>query len=117
MTYGEIVDALSSGDYDLNKLVAEVKAEKEKQKEREEWQQDVAIAQGYLLNELVTYIETIFGEALTKEEVEDFQKGLNRLSAELMKMKEGGKPVMEPKVWIPKKDENDDFLKAFAKML
>ena len=117
MTREEVVKFLVGEDYDLNKLVAEVKAEREKQKEKEEWQQDVAMAQSYLLNELVTYIETIFGEALTKEEVEDFQKGLNHLSAELMKMKECGKPVMEPKVWIPKKDEDEDFLKAFAKML
>lgn len=117
MTYGEIVTALSSGDYDLNKLVAEVKAEKEKRAEREEWQQVVAEAQDELLDSLVDYIETIFGVVLTKEEIEDFKKGLNRLTAELIKMKEGGKPVVEPKVWIPKKEENDDFLKAFAKML
>lgn len=117
MTYGEIVDALSSGDYDLNKLVAEVKAEREKQKEREEWNRYVAEAQDCLLDALVDYIEAIFGEALTKAEVDDFKKGLNRMTAELMKMKECGKPVVEPKVWIPKKDENDDFLKAFAKML
>jgi hypothetical protein len=118
MTREEIVKILAGEDYDLNKLVAEVKAEKEKQadREREEWQQDVAMAQSYLLNELVTYVETIFGVVLTKEEVEDFQKGLNRLSAELMKMKECGKPVVEPKVWVPKKGD-EDFLKAFAKML
>lgn len=117
MTYGEIVDALSSGDYDLNKLVAEVKAEREKQKEREEWQQVVAEAQDELLVSLVNYIETIFGVVLTKEEIMDFKKGLNNMTAQLIKMKECGKPVMEPKVWIPKKDENEDFLKAFAKML
>lgn len=118
MTREEVVKILVSEDYDLNKLVEEVKAEKEKQadREREEWQQDVAVAQSYLLNELVTYVETIFGEALTKEEVEDFQKGLNRLSAKLMKMRERGKPVVDPKVWVPKKEE-EDFLKAFAKML
>lgn len=116
MTYGDIITALSSGDYDLNKLVEEVKAEKAKQKEKEEWNQHVAEAQEWLLASLVDYVEAIFGEALTKEEVEGFQKGLNRLSAELMKMKECGKPVVEPKVWVPKK-EDEDFLKAFAKML
>lgn len=114
MTYGEIVDALSSGDYDLNKLVAEVKAEREKQKE--EWNLYVAEAQDFLLDALVNYIETIFGETLTKEEIDDFKKGLNNMTAQLIKMKECGKPVVEPKVWIPKKEE-EDFLKAFAKML
>ena len=116
MTYGEIVDALSSGDYDLAKLVEEVKAEREKQKEKEEWNQYVAEAQECLLDSLVNYIETIFGEVLTKAEIEDFQKGLNRMTAELMKVKERGKPVVNPKVWVPKK-EDEDLLKAFAKML
>ena len=116
MTREEVVKFLVGEDYDLNKLVAEVKAEKEKQKEKEEWQQVVAEAQDELLVSLVNYIETIFGEVLTKEEIADFKKGLNNLTAQLMKMKECGKPVMEPKVWIPKKEE-EDFLKAFAKML
>lgn len=119
MTYGEIVDALASGDYDLDKLVKEVEAEKEKQKEneeREEWLQYVAEAQDKLLVSLVDYIEIIFGTVLTKAEVDNFRKGLDRMTAELVKMKEGGKPVVEPKVWIPKKEE-EDFLKAFAKML
>lgn len=117
MTYGDIVTALVGGDYDLNELVAEVRAEKERQKEREEWNQVVAEAQDELLVSLVNYIETIFGEVLTKEEIADFKKGLNNMTAQLLKMKECGKPVVNPKVWIPKKDENDDFLKAFAKML
>ena len=80
MTYGDIITALSSGDYDLNKLVEEVKAEKAKQKEKDEWNQHVAEAQEWLLASLVDYVEAIFGEALTKEEVEGFQKG-SRLSS------------------------------------
>lgn len=116
MTREEVVKFLVGEDYDLNKLVAEVKAEKEKRAEREEWNQIVADAQDELLVSLVNYIETIFGGVLTKAEVDDFQKGLNRLSAELIQMKERGKPVSNPKVWIPKKEE-EDFLKAFAKML
>jgi len=116
MNYGEIVDALAGGDYDLNKLVEEVKAEKAKQKEKEEWNRYVAEAQEWLLGSLLDYIEAIFGERLTKAEVEEFQKGLNRLTAELVKLKECGKPV---KISVPrvKKNDEDDFLKAFAKML
>lgn len=116
MTREEVVKFLAGEDCDLNKLVAEVKAEKEKRAEREEWQQVVAEAQDFLLDALVNYIETIFGETLTKEEIDDFKKGLNNMTAQLIKMKECGKPVVEPKVWIPKKEE-EDFLKAFAKML
>lgn len=116
MTYEEIVDALSSGDYDLNKLVEEVKIAKAKQEEKEEWNRYVAETQERLLDSLVDYIEAIFGETLTKAEVDNFRKGLNNLTAQLVAMREGGKPVREPKVWIPKKEE-EDFLKAFAKML
>lgn len=117
MTREEVVKFLAGEDYDLNKLVAEVKAEKEKRAEREEWQQVVAEAQDELLVSIVDYIETIFGVVLTKEEIENFKEGLNRLTAKFIKMKEGGRPVVEPKVWIPKQDVDEDFLKAFAKML
>ena len=118
MTYGDIVTALSSGDYDLNKLVEEVNAAKAKQKEKDAWNQYVAEAQEWLLGSLVDYIEAIFGETLTKEEVDKFQKGLNHLTAELMKVKEGGSPVVIPQVRVLKnEEEKEDFLKAFAKML
>ena len=114
MNYEEIVTALSNGDYDLAKLVEEVKAAKAKQKEKEEWNQYVAEAQELLLGSLIDYIEAIFGEVLTKAEVESFQKGLNRMTAKLVKLKECGEPVKNPKVWVPK---DEDLLKAFAKML
>ena len=120
MTRKEIVAFLThEKDLDLAQLVKEVEQERKAKEDNDRtlWLADVAEAQGCLLDTLVNYIETIFGEVLTKAEVDDFQKGLNNMTAQLIKMKECGKPVMAPKVWIPKKDENEDFLKAFAKML
>lgn len=119
MTRDDIVKFLAEKDLDLTQLVKEVEQEKKERADhnRKVWMENIAEAEDYLLEDLITYIEIIFGETLTKEDIQEFKKGLNRMTEQLVKVKECGKPVVEPKVWIPKKDENEDFLKAFAKML
>ena len=120
MTRKEVVSFLTyEKDLDLAQLVKDVEQERKAKEDNDRtlWLADVEETEKFLLQSLLDYIETIFGVALTKEEEKDFRDGVKRMTAQLVAMREGGKPVMEPKVWIPKKDENEDFLKAFAKML
>ena len=119
MTRKEIVTFLThEKDLDLAQLVKEVEQERKAKEDNDRilWLADVEETEKFLLQSLLDYIETIFGVALTKEDEKEFKDGLKRMTEQLIAVREGGKPVVNPKVWIPKKEE-EDFLKAFAKML